>query len=122
MSAPTRSKCAGLGFCVLQKLVQNVGKNTVDFASEQAIGKAKGRVACPESASPLLSFVFCREHQNESHVFFQNFSVLKLSNCKAVPDFFQMIFRVPQTFARVILGSSGRSNTNALVRNSIMFL
>ena len=105
---------------MLQKLVQNVGENTVDFTSEQAIGKQGGLMACPENESPLLLFVLRREHQNESHVFFENFNVLEVPNSKAVPNFFHKIFEVRENPSLVTLGISSRSNRNSLLRNSIM--
>ena len=95
-----------------------MGENTVDFPPEKVVGKVKDSTACPESASPQLSFVFCREHQNESHVFFRTSNVLEVPNSKAVPNFFQQVSDVHKTLSLVTFGISGRSNRNALFRNS----
>ena len=117
---PSSAKFCGFCVCVLHKPVQIVEENTVDFPSEQVIGKPEGLVACPENESPLLLFVLRREHQNESHVFFQNFNVLEVSNSKAVPIFFRTLFEVFETSSHVTLGISSSSNTSALFRNSIL--
>ena len=89
-------------------------ENTVDFFSEQVIGKEKGLVACPESAGPQLQFVFGGEHQNESQVYFRISNVLKVSNCKTVTTFFQKLFKVCEVSSLVMFGNSSSSNRNAL--------
>ena len=77
-------------------------------------------MAGPESAGLQLPFVFGREHQNDSHVYFRISNVLEVANGKVVPTFFHTFFEVAGTSSHVKLGISGSSNTNALFRNSIM--
>ena len=77
-------------------------------------------MACPESASLQLSFVFGREHQNDSHVYFRISNVLEVANGNTVTTFVQRFFEVVETPSLVMLGILSSSNTNSLCRNSIM--
>ena len=81
---------------------------------EQVVGSGKGLVACPESGSPQLPFVFVWDHQNESHVYFRISNVLKEPNSLAVTTFFQKLFGVLEISSLRILGISSSSNRNAL--------
>ena len=89
-------------------------KKRLIFPSEQVVGRGKGFVACPESASPQLPFVFGGDHQNESHVYFRNSNVLNVPNNKTVTSFFQKLFKVLEISSLVKLGISSSSNRNAL--------
>ena len=99
---------------MLQKTGPNPMKIRLIFLPEQVIGSGKGLVACPESGSPQLPFVFVGDHQNESHVYFRISNVLKEPNCLAVTTSENKLFGVLQISSLRILGNSSSSNRNAL--------
>ena len=99
---------------MLQKTGPNAMKIRLIFLSEQVVGRGKDLVACPESASPQLMFVFGGDHQNESHVYFIISNVLKEPNCLAVTTCFQKLLGVLEISSLRSLGNSSSSNRNAL--------